>query len=201
MLDNLRIDGHLEVVDKLHDNAIHLKCQATSGIHNRAEEKIEQNVYPLSLKGNRSTSQDIPAGEVHHLMKHLLVKCLTQPALLKFAPAIEVVNQCGDTVHDQKQEAIQNQFVIVDHLNKIDYQKLHHDIKDAHVGINVHLLMGNETGHKGHLYDTDQHGDARELEYPKGRVHPVGLNVHLVVKKPKADALHQDKKNKRQQTM
>ena len=115
-----------------------------------------------------------------------LVEVQTEAAFLVFPDAIQPVKHHVAELHQSQQHGVDLQAIVVRDDQSVGHAELRHGVENAHVGVNAHVLVGDDRCHIGHLRYVQHNGYHGAIEHPIGGIHPFNWDYQPAVKKIQA---------------
>ena len=108
------------------------------------------------------------------------------------ADAVDAVDEHDDDADGEVQHGVEFEFVEVADDEEVDDEELEGDVEDLDIGVDIHLLVGDDAGVVGGLGDAEHGAEDAALVDPVGGGHaPLG-DDELVAEEPQADGLGED---------
>ena len=147
-LYQLWIKGCLKVWNKHFKCISDLRCYPHCRISSNWKEPIYEDDLTLILYHNWCLSQQRPAWETDQILEDSFISLKLILALLKFVPTIYHIYSINQYNNKQVKQSIHYQMITWNNHKQAHHSKTNKHLKQTHIGIERHLLMGNDRGMK-----------------------------------------------------
>lgn len=173
-------------MSKSQNNPLNCACYATCCIINHTKKHVNQEIGSLLAGCDAAIAVEVPAGEGEEGFKDGRVPDPVEVAFREVTDAVDAIDHHDEDADGQDQEGIEDKFVEVADYQQIDNQQLESDVENLDIGIDVHLLVGDDGRVIWCLGDAQHSAEDAALIDPVGCCHAPFGNNQFVRQEPQA---------------